>query len=322
MSDCVRCGEPGHKCLCNGTPPAPVTASDGEMRAASDCVCKWYVLRDGKASIEVVEAELAKEIAKHTRAADGDGVRRDAVWWSAALHCYEKNTTNERKLLESTIAALQAELAEERQQWKDSLTASMDESCDANTHHCACVPHLRAEVKQLTAELAECRQVRDDHHANLQLKKQELAERKAEADKVPIMVEQIIELHAIVDAARVYVRDSYAPDAEHDLARFEVLKAALAQVEHGGGEAFRLENERNELLKAFGILEYNHSTAYTSADVERACQKVKAMEAVVEAAKVVDHYCYIGGKEPLADCECRGCELVAALAALEKGGEQ
>ena len=188
---CLQCGGfnviNGVCGFCSNNTPAPVTASEDELLSVGEIVDLLNL--DPQESSVIEDAyRMQQIIAQHTRAADGDGVLRNAAWWSAALQSYEKNTTNERKLLESTIAALQA-------------------------------------------ELAECRQVRDDHHANFQLKKQELAECKAEADKVPIMVEQIIELHAIVDAARVYVRDSYAPDAEHDLARFEVLKAALAQVE-------------------------------------------------------------------------------------------
>ncbi len=44
-------------------------------------------------------------------------------------------------------------------------------------------------------------------------------------------LQRIERMEAVVDAARVYVRDSYRPEPKHDARRFDALEAALAALE-------------------------------------------------------------------------------------------
>ena len=114
------------------TPPAPVTASEGAMKAAAQFLGEYRNKPDWTTWIE----PLAQIIDTHTRAADGDGVLRDANWWQEQCALADRLAASNMKMLlekdamltnvssiaktrlaraesaERTIAALQKELAE------------------------------------------------------------------------------------------------------------------------------------------------------------------------------------------------------------------
>ena len=56
--------------------------------------------------------------------------------------------TAERDAAVARVAELECDKADAAE-W---FAAIMAEPCESDTHHCACVPTLRAEVKRLTAE--------------------------------------------------------------------------------------------------------------------------------------------------------------------------
>jgi hypothetical protein len=62
------------------------------------------------------------------------------------------------ELAESALAGERQECVHLHEQLVDitnATTAALDERCDADERHCACVPLLRQEVKRLAAELAD-----------------------------------------------------------------------------------------------------------------------------------------------------------------------
>ena len=51
------------------------------------------------------------------------------------------------------------ELKDKLEDWEGSVKWVMDESCDANTKHCGCVPTLRKMVKELKDELVAAKEL-------------------------------------------------------------------------------------------------------------------------------------------------------------------
>ena len=51
------------------------------------------------------------------------------------------------------------ELKDKLDDWEGSVKWVMDESCDANTKHCSCVPTLRKMVKELKEELVAAKEL-------------------------------------------------------------------------------------------------------------------------------------------------------------------
>ena len=59
------------------------------------------------------------------------------------------------KACQEALDAALATIEEYKQEKRDAaewFAAIMAEPCESDTHHCACVPTLRAEVKRITAE--------------------------------------------------------------------------------------------------------------------------------------------------------------------------